>query len=250
MLVLSGIEAFMSTRLSFDDFTLHQAAFEVRFDDAFLLWDRSGIVWKKVVALYTDLKPAHVEPSKVLFERRGDRDLQLGLETRRLGVAGMHPDSKLAEFSRVASQFSEITAETLEIETFSRVGLRVGFTKEFEDRVAAAEALLTTGIVNLPSEHVFGLDSPVVEPEFSLRKEDDKNGFSLRLKAEVTRVEFTPIFGLPSRVKPDTLVQNRVYLDVDYYMLAPVEATKMYFEDWIAQTFHIIKRDSRKFLGD
>ena len=100
------------SRLSFDDFALHQAAFEVRFDDAFLVWDRSGSVWKQVIAIYKDLKATHVEPSKVLFERRGDHELQLGLETRRLGVAGMRPDSRLAEFGRVVSQLAEIAART------------------------------------------------------------------------------------------------------------------------------------------
>ena len=39
-------------------------------------------------------------------------------------------------------------------------------------------------------------------------------------------------------------------MDVDCYVTGPVPIEKLQVLDWIAQTFHVIKRDSRKFLGE
>ncbi len=122
--------------------------------------------------------------------------------------------------------------------------------KECADRETAAEALLQTALLRLPPEPVFGLSAPYVEPEISIRKEDGKNGFSLRLKAETIKFELKPSFGLAKFAKPKSILTHRVHLDVDSYIQAPIEASKLYFSDWINQTLHVIKRDSRKFFGE
>lgn len=236
--------------LRFDDLALHQAAFEIRYGNAFLLWDRSGSVWAELLSAQPDLKATHAEPSKIVFARRGDRELQLTVEIRRLVVVAVQPDARLSEFSDIVTRFAEIAVRNLQISVCSRVGLRVSFIKEYADREAAAEALLQTGMLRLPPDPVFGLSTPVVEPEISIRREDSKNGFSLRLKAETITFELDPSFGLAKFIKPESVLKHRIHLDVDSYLQAPIETSKLYFSDWINQTFHVIKRDSRKFFGD
>ena len=90
----------------------------------------------------------------------------------------------------------------------------------------------------------------MIEPELAIRQENAEIGFSVRLKAEKVAFEFEPNFGVGSFVKRQSTVKHRVLLDVDSYIRAPVEPSKMYFSDWIHQTHHIVKRDSRKFFGE
>ena len=240
----------MSEALKFDDLSLSKAAFEVRYDNAFLLWDRSGSIWTQIILKQPELRVARAEPSKVVFASRGERELQLTLELGRLGVIAINPDKKLSAFTELVTRFTEITTQTLQVQAYTRVGLRVSFFKEYVDREAAAEALLGTRMIQVPAGQHFGLSTPILEPEVSIRKEDGKNGFSLRLKAEAVKFEFEPNFGLSEFAKPQSLEKHRVHLDVDCYLQAPVAPSKFYVSDWVDQTLHVIKRDGRKVFGE
>lgn len=138
----------------------------------------------------------------------------------------------------------------LSIRLYSRVGLRVLFAKEYPTREAAAGALLSTGLIQPASEPVFELQSsPWVEPEVSLRKEDSKAGCWFRLKAETLKIEFQPAFGIAKYFQEKSTTKERLILDVDYYLHQAGDATRLQFDEWIKQAFHLIRRDSRKLIG-
>jgi len=236
--------------LRFDDLALRQVAFEARYNDALLLWDHSGRIWSQLVLARPELKPSHVEPSKVIFETKTDHEVQLTLEPKRLIVIAVRPDKKLLEFSKLVDQFAEIAADATAISTYTRLGLRVSFWKEYADRESAAEALLTTGSLNIPEGPHFGLSAPIVDPEIAIRREDGKHGFLLRLKAETVTFDFQVPFGLAHFAKREPITIHRVHLDVDCYTQAPVERSQLYISDWIDQTLHVMKRDSQKFFGE
>jgi hypothetical protein len=235
--------------LRFEDLTLLQAAFEVRFEEACLLWDRAGVVWDDTLKVIPNLKRQHTEPSRVVFATLNKPQMELSIEIARLGVIEHQPDKRLEGFSEIVSKFADIAIPALGVAQYLRVGLRLIFAKEFSTPEAAAEAVLATGVIKEPVTPQLGITTPILQPECAYRREDGKNGFGFRFKAETLNFEFRPAFGWSDFSEPISRTKHRVNLDVDCYIQAPVSAETMRFVDWISQTFHIIKRDASSLIG-
>jgi hypothetical protein len=136
-----GAMANMADQLRFDDLALFHAAFEVRFEEALLIWDRSGVVWNETRQALPSLKRRHVEPNKVVFASEKP-EIELALELERLGVIAHNPDKNLQELSGIVSKFTDIAVAHLGVRQYSRVGLRLMFKKEFATPHEAAAAFV------------------------------------------------------------------------------------------------------------
>lgn len=235
--------------ITFQDLRLFHAAFEVRFDEALFLWDRAGQVWDQTLKAIGGLKRQHAEPNKVVFASLAPPSVELTAELGRLGVIEHNPDSKLEFLSETASKFTDIVTDRLDILQYRRVGLRLMFEKQFETPEAAAEAFFSSSIVTAIYEPLFGISGPIIQPEYAFRREDGKNGFSVRFKSETQNFEFAPTMDWADFAKAISETRHRLTLDIDCYIQAPVSVEKMRFLDWIPSTFHIIKRDGAKVIS-
>jgi len=236
-------------RLEFDDLHLYFAAFEVRFDDSFLIWDRSGAIWSEILRRFPEFKLRHAEPNRVTFGTSCDDEMQVAVQVGLVNVSVVLPDKKLERLSRVATHMTEVAADQLEVARYSRVGLRTQFTLDFKQPEAAAAAILSTGLVKVPDGPHFGLDAAPAAVEYSIRTEDGKNGFSLWLKTDTVKIDLESPFGFGSFTNGVHETRHRAILDVDRFMMSPVLSSQLRVEDWIAQTLHIIKRDGQRLLG-
>ncbi len=234
----------MAGNLRFDELRLFQAAFEVRFDEALLLWDRAGLLWEQIVKAAPELKRQHAEPNRVVFASSSKPEMEITIELGRLGFVQYHPDKRLETFSDTVSKITNIASAIVEITQYSRIGLRLMFEKEFLTPEAAAEAVLSTGLIRPAERTQFGISAAVSQPDVGFRREDGKNGFYFHLKSETATFDFKPTIGWSEFTEPITKKKHRVNFDIDAYLQAPVSAEMMRFPDWISQTFHIIKRDS------
>jgi hypothetical protein len=237
-------------RLSFDDLSLFNAAFEIRFDDAPRIWDRSGELWNATLKEFPNLKRQHVEPNRVAYASTTKPEVELTAELSRLGFVEHEPDRQLKQFSRGVEVFAGIAVSLLGIERYQRTGLRLMFRKDFPKAEEAADSLSSTGIQQKLSSHekLFGISGPTI-PELAFRREDGKNGFSLRLKVETQKVEISAVPGWSTLSLPISSTRHWVSLDVDCYIQASVSADAIVFSEWILQTAHIIRRDCDQFLN-
>src|ERR1700728_33457 len=237
-------------RLEFDDLHLYFAAFEVRFDDSYLIWDRSGAVWSDILRRFPELKLKHVEPNRVAFgTSRDDDEMQIAVQVGLVNVSVVLPDKKLERLTRAATHVTEVAANRLEVDKYLRVGLRTQFTMDFEKPEDAVAAILSTGLVKLPDGPHFGLNATPASVEYSIRTEDGKNGFSLWLKTDTVKIDLEPPFGFGSYTNGVHETRYRAILDVDRFIMSPVLSSQLRVEDWVAQTLHIIKRDGERLLG-
>jgi hypothetical protein len=239
-------------RLSFDDLSLFSAAFEVRFDDAYPLWDRAGLLWNKASRVFPGLERRHVDPSRVVFNTTEKPERELTVELNRLGFVEFDPDRQLRHFADGVDEFAGIATELLEIEQYQRTGLRLMFRKQFSDATQAATSLSSTQFYNKLSsfEKLFGVAGPIIQPELVFRREDGKNGFALRLKVDTQKLDIGPVLGWPDLPLPIAKTRHWLVVDVDCYIQAPVLADALVFGEWIRQTAHIIRRDSTRFLEE
>src|SRR5579863_9374218 len=117
--------------LCFDDLSLFNAAFEIRFDEAYQLWDRAGELWNATLREFPALKRHHVEPNRVAFTSTTKPERELTIELSRLGFVEHDPDRQLKHFAESLDRFAGNAMTLLSVDRYQRTGLRLMFRKEF-----------------------------------------------------------------------------------------------------------------------
>lgn len=226
------------------DFRLEQCVFEARYEPSYLLWDHAGSIWSQIRAKWPRLKLSQVEPSATQFTL--DSRFNLSVFVDKFAVIDQAPDQSLKSFLDVAESLSKVAIHHLEINEFSRLGLRLIFFKEFSDREAASTALLSSQILNLPDGPHFGIDMPPVLPGYTVRWESKATGTTVRIEAEGRIIDFTPPHFLDLRPMHKEVAGLK--FDIDYYTVASVTVGQFSCRDWINQAWHLVNRDSKPFL--
>ena len=234
--------------LSLSEMTLGQAFFEVRYPQAFTMWDRSGQLWSRAIEKWPDLKSFEAQPDKVRCTLK-DR-FRLVVEMKQSGVQDYLPDRPLNELKKMACEFKAFVEEILEIKSYTRVALRLIYLKEYPTAEAAAETVEGLKFINIPKGPHFEIDKSPIHYDCVIRFEDNEIGTILRLqtsKQEVT-VE-TPFRAKWMKIPPLEAERYILAYDIDYFTLKRVEVGKLDVEEWIKHAFHVIKRDSNALLG-
>jgi hypothetical protein len=237
-----------SGRISFDDLKLETISFEARFEPSYLIWDKAGAIWSEVLKFFPELKMRQAEPHHTVFGLSEGHELQVVVQSSSIAITAILPDKKLEVFSDITEHVMDSCARHLLISEYSRLGLRASFIKEFDTPAAAADAVISTGYVRAPTQQEFGVSSSPIGVEYSIRREDGKNGYVLWLKAQSIKIEAEPAFGLGPYMKPIHEMRHKLSLEVDSYLMARASVSQIRFTDWIAQTYHIIRRDGSRLL--
>jgi uncharacterized protein (TIGR04255 family) len=232
--------------LSLSDFRLSQAVLEARYLNGFLHWDRAGAIWMEMTTKhYPALKMVKAEPGQSMF-RLEDR-YELGVQVDKLSVHAHNPHSTLKEFSEIADQFGSTVLRFLELEEYTRIGFRVIYLKEFDDPASAADALLSTGRLSLPSAQSFGVNGAPVSPAFSCRWDGQAKGFTVQLRTEERKYAFDRPFAWEGE-KFEGKERHLFVLDIDYYTTATIGTAQVRLSDWVQQAIHLVRRDTDNFL--
>ena len=105
--------------LKFSDFKLQSVHFEARYEHAFLLWDRSGVIWSEMGKNAGNLKPNKAQPNKTQFSL--DDRFNLAVEIDKAYIMDLEPDKKLGTFSELSKQLIDQICEHLHINFFKRL---------------------------------------------------------------------------------------------------------------------------------
>ena len=237
-------------QLDLDQFSLWQATFEARTALNFLQWDRSGLIASELVRKRPNIEMAGAAPDKVVF-KDGKLTFAVALkpseEHTSITVTEEVPHLSLNTLIEAGEQLINITSKCLEIDEFTRIGLRLMFVKEYKDLSEATEALLKTNLLQCPPGPHFGVDGKPSRPSYMLRWEDGKKGVMVHLTVEQRRVEFNPpadwvgMIGFKREI-------NRILFDCDSYTIAKVNLSQLTIADWITNAARLNRRDSGKFL--
>lgn len=231
--------------ISFADFRPVGLAFEVRYPDSFLLWDRAGQIARELQARYSISRLTSAEPGKIVFVYK--RTYELTWQLDRLIVVDHRPATPIDEFYRVCEDCFNIAVDVLEISELKRVGFRPGFAKKFASRQDAAAALLATDVIHIPEGKQFNVEALQTFPEYAVRHEGEKFGYSLKISVQSVKYEFEPP---PQWEAVDLKLtdEHRIMFDVDWFTLAPMPVGAMSVTDWLSQIMHAIRRDADRYL--
>ena len=232
--------------LSLSDFRLENAAFEVRYETAYLLWDHAGSISKEISVKWPRIRNVEGSPAKISFVLEDSYSFTVELG-KSFGVA-YHPQSNLEDFSAILEFFVGLVTKVLQVSAYERVGLRLTYFRTYPDKESASRALTETQIMQLPDGSHFGIDGQPMLPEFGVRWESETQGTTVVVRSEERGIDVERPLGV-SEIDPIHIKKFGIKADFDYFIKAPVPVEKFRLEDWINQAVHVIRRDGPLFLG-
>ena len=147
--------------MKLDDFTLKRITFEIRYREAYLLWDRCGYFWKEVCKLWPDIQAKAGEPNLQSFSIKDQYQFQV--ELKKAFVIGF--DKRVSEASITQQQFIGLHQKTFQVSTYDRIGCRLIFEKRCESSAESSNLLISSGLLNPPTGKHFNIDGDVVQTE-------------------------------------------------------------------------------------
>lgn len=236
----------MDKKLNFADLKLSQAAFEVRYDKNYKLWDHAGSLWTGINSLWPGLKLDKIDPNAGHFLLENQYDLSVTLENAH--IIDLKPSSNLNTFMERADIFIGTIIPILEMAYFTRIGFRLIFTKDFPDRVTAANYLLSAQMLLVPEGRKFSIEGKILLPRFAFLWEGEATASRIALEVRDKKVDFD---AHPSveELSSIHLEKHEFVYDIDYYTLGKLTIGQLNTKEWLNQTYHLIKRDSNFFLG-
>jgi hypothetical protein len=237
----------MSPVLTIDEFKLLRSVCEIRYANAFLIYDRTGQILRELSDSFTNLNVASPGPNQTLFV---SDEGNFGLEVTKSHFIADTPNPKLEHFALHCNTYFDAITKLLEVKVFTRIGLRTVWRKEFKTEEEAQEALSSIDLLNLkPGPRFAVTGSPT---EVIVRWQDKEFGILMRLQAGVVELDAELPFDLkePSESKIHKKIIS-LALDVDYYTIAPVERAQWTPAEWIPQKARLIRKELDKILqGD
>src|SRR5687768_8915132 len=105
-----------------DSFKLHTAIIQIRYADAFLIWDRAGAISQRLSKIWDNLKVSEGQPQQQTLTGK-DVNVQTSFTQATITLAGENALSQPKV--RQLSDTFEIWRETLELDELNRVSTRV-----------------------------------------------------------------------------------------------------------------------------
>jgi uncharacterized protein (TIGR04255 family) len=231
--------------LTIDDFKPFSVTCELRYKSAYLIYDRTGQVLEDLRDKFTDISVSTAGPAQTAFmAEEGTFTLELGA----CRFTSSRFDNKNAEtFAKHCAGFFDAVTNQLQINVFTRIGLRYIARKEFKTLDESKAALASMTLANLkPTKRFNSSESPT---EIAFRWEDGQIGAYFRLRAETTEIKFPSAPELQDYVPK---VDKKLYgltLDIDYYTAAPVEREQWNALEWLQQKIRIVRKEADGILN-
>ena len=136
------------TELNLSQFKLRRAILEVRHPNAYQLWDRAGDLWREATHRWGGLDLLEAQPGSTVFRHDAKRT-ELSAQLKKTNIVSHYPDN-FDDFVEMATDFLNITKNTLEIYEYERVGLRLLYYNSFPDKAAASNAVIALDLMKVP----------------------------------------------------------------------------------------------------
>ena len=227
------------------DFRLFTSACECRYSNAYLLWDRAGAIWAEFSDAYPSIRMLKADPGQTIFRLEERFEFNLRLDRFSVHSYGI---SASDEFAAVVEKFASIATRQLQIESYSRIGMRPIFYRDYPDEATATAHLLALNLLRVPAQPSFGISGVPKNPRYIVHWEDKSKGCMIHVY--VQRREFEPEAlpfaweGPPLKRLESTVLA----VDVDYYTVASATVGQVNLREWITQAMHVIRRDASQFL--
>ena len=230
--------------LTIDDFKPFSVTCELRYKSAYLIYDRTGQVLEDLRNSFTDISVSTASPAQTAFvAEEGTFTLELGA----CRFTSSRFENKNAEtFAKHCATFFNVVTSQLQVNVFTRIGLRYIARKEFKTLEESKAALASMALANLkPTKRFNSSESPT---EILFRWEDAQIGAFIRLRAETVEIKFPSTPELQEHAPKVDKKLHGLTLDIDYYTVAPVEHEQWNSLEWLHQKLRIVRKEADGIL--
>jgi hypothetical protein len=231
--------------LNISQFKIQQVAFQVRYRDAFLIFDKTGSLSEEARKRWPTMKIEKGEPRSSSFTV--DNKYRLQVEIDKASIIAFNPKPSLEEFIDDAHAFEEIIRNALEIVEYNRVGFKTFYRKEHETNEDATMDIVSSFGLKLPQGKHFNIEGKIPLVTLEHRWEDELLCVTSQLRSQEQSWEFTPPIEAEG-LEPKKTKINFVSYAPDYFTRKSISVNQLNVKKWIENAFHLIKRDSKIFL--
>ncbi len=229
-----------------DSLKLRNVIVQLRYADAFELWDRAGAVGREFCNIWPDLQLLEGQPQQQSLKGPGVQ-IQTGFNQATLTLTGSNSFDQRKQ-QQIKDTF-EIWRKILGLEEVKRISTRAIYVKELASIKELNSELINLNMVHWPTEKVFDqpMDAELNTFEIAYKFEDANSFAFLRLKTELIKFEadLDPDFVDEPEIRK---TKNRLVLDFDRGLLGSVNAEKFRMDDWIKGFQHLMRRDIGKVI--
>ncbi len=232
--------------LDLGQFKLQRAILEIRFDAAYLLWDRAGAISGSLQKLFPNLKVPSANPAQQRFKLNDNT--QLSVELDKANIVSFFPPTNLDVFREAAGKVMPIIIDVLDRKTLTRIGFRVFYEKKFATKSEAAQYVVQCMPSLQRTGKHFNIEGEVRDPSFTLRWEGETTGCLVALQAVHAKLEVD----VPSdwgEITPINEEKSYAQLDADMYAHSSTPTAKFNAPALIENWYKIVRRDVGGFLN-
>jgi hypothetical protein len=226
-------------------FKIQKAVLEIRYDPAYLLWDRAGIITEELRKLFPTLSRKQISPNQQVLKLTDD--MVISVEIDKAHLVNYFPQKDLEKFRSACGKAFPVVIDKLERSNLIRIGFRIFFEKRFETNDETAVFVIDHLPAYKRSGKYFNIDGAIRDPDLSLRWEGETTGCLVRFQAMQAKleVEVPAEFGNIDSINEE---KKYVQLDVDYYAHASTPSARFDSSAVIENWFKLIKRDVGAFI--
>ncbi len=234
-----------STYMKIENFDLAKIVMEIRYESAYLLWDRCGTVWTEATSIWPGLKPMDINPNRQSFRLKDKYEFHIELD-KSFMIAHY---CKAKDICEDQERFIRLVSNSLNIEAYERIGTRFIYELECEDIKEGGKKIYETGLTKLPAGPFLNVDGNVTPRHISFLNENEDTGVKVDFQMVTKKFEIEKPLGVKEFDYPQ-LDKKVLLFDVDYYTKKIVLPGQLNVSEWVKQVDHSIKRDSQKLFGE
>jgi hypothetical protein len=228
--------------------SLRSLVFELRYPNAFRLWDRSGELWAGAINRWPGLTLREATPNQTRFNLENRAEIAVYLDRSYAAVAGQQ--TKLDDILPFCSFLGDNITRILEIVTLTRVGFKATFIKQYQTMQDAVRDFFETGMTKKIDGKPFGIDGSPDSPTVAIRFEGKSLGCAATLQVRKRAMKLdVPTIGADEGFEPITKEYLELVYECDYFTTAQMELAQLKADRWVTEAMHVIRRDSFLILG-
>jgi hypothetical protein len=224
-----------------------QVTLELRFDEAFILWDRTGALWETVRRQFKVLKHTQVTPSQTGFN--GDGRFAMTVALDRAVITDHKPSGGATATFDVMSTFTETVLRVLQVTMLKRVGTRFIYSHRCKDAEDARAKLAKALPLSFGGAEFFNIKPERVAPLVKVDVGDGELGYTVQLNANERKYEFAPppeVSALNLELQGETF--HELVLDFDFFTARPMPTESLDIRLWLSGWNKALGRDADNIL--
>ncbi len=227
-----------------DSFTLETVVFQIRYSEAYRVWDHAGEIAQRLCLIWPDLKLYEGRPNQQIFKGK-NVTIQTGLTDSAVTISGADSlgKSKVKQLTKTFEEWCQV----LKFTDLTQISTLATYEKIFPSLMKANAEMIGLNLVRWPTDKVF--DQPIESEnngvEVFYRFQDEESFSTLRLNVEQTKyeVDLNPSYVDVTEIRK---TKCRMLIKFDRGILGSINPQKFRVDDWIKGYQHVLHRDIEK----